>query len=115
MRKSYIHTLIILSTLAASLMITPTLQPVHASTLVVNILQDEFDGTCLDADCSLRDAISAAAASGDTITFAVQGTIPLSLGELTIGKDLTISGPGADLLTISGEDISRVFFINSAT
>src|SRR5947209_14417531 len=49
---------------------------------------------------SLRAQL-AAAANGDTINFSVTGTIGLTSGELLIDKNLTISGPGANLLTIS--------------
>jgi hypothetical protein len=48
---------------------------------------------------SLREAI-AAAAPGETIDFAVTGTILLTSGELVIDKDLVLLGPGADQLTI---------------
>src|SRR5262249_25245752 len=60
---------------------------------------------------SFREAI-ASAASGDTIDFSVTGTIRLTSGELVIDKNLTIQGPGAYLLTISGNNASRGFFIN---
>lgn len=63
---------------------------------------------------SLRQAI-ADAAPGDTINFNLSGcpcTITLASGELVINKDLTIEGPGENLLTISGNNASRVFFIN---
>lgn len=63
---------------------------------------------------SLRQVI-ADAVVGETITFdaAVHGqTIVLTSGELTIDKTLTITGPGADLLTISGNNASRIFHIN---
>jgi hypothetical protein len=62
---------------------------------------------------SLRAAI-AAAADGDAIVFdhrLVGQTIALASGELTIAKDLTITGLGADELTISGSMASRVFDI----
>jgi hypothetical protein len=59
---------------------------------------------------SLRDTI-AAAASGDTIVFAVFGTITLTSGELAIEKDLDIEGPGATLLAVSGNDASRIFHV----
>jgi hypothetical protein len=51
---------------------------------------------------SLRDAIANATA-GDTITFALPApsTITLTTGKLLIDKDLTITGPGADLLTVA--------------
>jgi hypothetical protein len=59
---------------------------------------------------SLRAAI-AAAHNGDTIDFAhdLSGkTIHLST-ELAFGTSLDIKGPGADHLTISGDDVTRVF------
>jgi hypothetical protein len=45
----------------------------------------------------------------DTITFAVNGTITLGGTELFISAPLTINGPGADKLTVSGNNLSRVF------
>jgi hypothetical protein len=69
---------------------------------------------------SLRQAI-ADAASGDTITFDTAGTfatpqtIALTSGELVVSKSLTIQGPGASQLTVSGNNASRVFRIGSGT
>jgi len=65
-----------------------------AAALSVTNLNDSGAG-------SLRQAI-ADAAPGDTITFAVSGTITLTSGELVVAKDLTLSGPGAASLSISG-------------
>jgi hypothetical protein len=65
-------------------------------------------------DTTLRGAI-ANAASGDTIVFAsgLNGQpITLTGGRLTIGTNLTISGPGANNLTISGNNASGVFQIS---
>jgi len=67
---------------------------------------------------SLRAAIFTANNNSDptnTITFAPSlagRTITLTTGELAITKSLTISGPGANLLTISGNNTSRVFDIS---
>ncbi len=65
-----------------------------------------------DADPgSLRAAILASAA-GDVITFdpSLAGqTITLTSGELAITHNLTITGLGADRLTVSGNNHSRVF------
>src|SRR5437588_7243426 len=62
---------------------------------------------------SLRQAISDAG-SGDTIHFAPSvHAITLSSGELDVMKSLTLAGPGASHLSISGNDASRVFNIAS--
>jgi len=37
---------------------------------------------------------------GDTINFAVTGTINLTSGELVIDKSITIAGPGSDQLAV---------------
>jgi len=68
---------------------------------------------------SLRQAI-ASAATGDTIDFAVNGTITLTTGELAINKDLSITGPGATSLTVErstapGTPDFRVFRPQSGT
>ena len=85
---------------------------------VVNTADDHDDGLPGVSDCTLREAINAANQyPGDhTITFAstVTGLITLTGGELTIGKTLDIIGPGAKILTISGNN-SRVFHITSGS
>ncbi len=61
-----------------------------------------------------RCATIAAAASGDTINFSskLRGeTITLTSGELTVGVNLTVDGPGANQLAISGDGAGRVFEI----
>src|SRR5437870_3224666 len=61
---------------------------------------------------SLRQAL-ADANDGDTIDFAVSGTITLITGVLTVDKSVTISGPGAQSLAVNGNANSSVFFIDS--
>ena len=65
---------------------------------------------------SLRDDIvmSNAAGGANTITFApgLSGTITLTSGQLEISSNLTITGPGAGSLTISGDNKSRVFQVD---
>jgi hypothetical protein len=64
---------------------------------------------------SLRQAI-ADIACGGTITFdpdLAGGTIILTGGSLTIGKDMTIDASAAPGLAISGDNASQVFFVES--
>jgi hypothetical protein len=92
----------------------------EADTYQVNSTSDDAakttcDGTVADG-CSLRGAIlDANANSGvaDTITFAstVTGTITLGGTRLPdITDQLDVQGPGADVLTISGNDASGIFY-----
>jgi hypothetical protein len=66
---------------------------------------------------SLRNEVGAAV-SGETITFAVSGTITLTTGEIgSSTPNLTIAGPGPGTLTVSGGDAahtnsSRIFVFN---
>jgi hypothetical protein len=99
-RKSF-KTICIALVILALFSASPTL----AATITVTNLNDSGPG-------SLRDAI-AAASPGDTIVFSVTGTITLTRGELLISKNLTIKGPGASSLAISGNNSSRVFEIAS--
>jgi predicted outer membrane repeat protein len=82
------------------------------STYSVSNLADSGPG-------SLRQAITAANAhpGADTITFAagLTGAITLTSAELAISDDLTISGPGANNLAVSGNNANRVFGITSGT
>ncbi|MEZ5425082.1 MAG: delta-60 repeat domain-containing protein [Pyrinomonadaceae bacterium] len=89
-----------------------------SSNLIVNKTADTNDGSCDPSDCSLREAIAAAnaAATNDTITFdpSLAGqTITLTMGQLVITNNgsLAILGLGAQQLTVSGNNASRVFFI----
>ena len=98
---------------------------VQAQTLrIVTKTEDTNDGAC-DADCSLREAISAAN-TNDMIAFASPlfdspQTITLSeaagFRDLIINKTLTIDGKGANLLTVRRDPAAtanfRVFTINS--
>jgi hypothetical protein len=61
---------------------------------------------------SLRQALLDTPAGG-TVDFqpGLSGTITLTSGELAITKNLTVAGPGASVLTVSGDQASRVFDI----
>lgn len=84
--------------------------------LIVDTLVDENDGDLSPGDVSLREAINFAQ-SGGMINFAsslLGGTIALNLGQLAIDKKLTINGLGADKLTVSGNNASRIFQIENS-
>ena len=95
---------------------TPTPSPLPA--LVVSKTADTNDGTC-NADCSLREAITAANAAGsaDTITFAAgaNGTITLTsaLPVLANNGKLTITGNGRTNTIVSGNNAVRVLQVAS--
>jgi len=65
----------------------------HAATITVTNTNDSGPG-------SLRQAL-AVAQDGDGITFSVSGVIALTSGGLLVNNSVTISGPGANLLSIN--------------
>lgn len=80
-----------------------TVSHLRAATITVTNTNDDGIG-------SLRQAL-ANANDGDTINFAVIGTIGLTSGELLVEKNVIISGPGAEALAVDGNASSRVFHI----
>src|ERR1017187_340486 len=82
---------------------------------VTNTLDDGSAGTLryeigqANSNVGVADTINF-----DPTVFATPQTIPLTSGqlELTDAATTTISGPGAGLLSISGNNSSRVFFIS---
>lgn len=81
----------------------------QAANLVVNNLNDSGVG-------SLRDTINIAS-NNDVLKFLLgsnPSTITLTSGVLAIAKNLTINGPGANLLTISSNNHLPVLDINAA-
>jgi hypothetical protein len=89
------------------------------STLIVNTVSDHADdGTCGETDCTLREAIHRATNAGaPSIIFGapVTGTIALTQGQIDVNVGLAITGPGARVLTVSGNNLSRVFSFNTGT
>ena len=88
------------------------------SPLVVTTLNDEIDNFELD-DLSLREALTIAESNPgiDTITFddSLAGqTLNLTLGPIVVADNVVLQGPGADRLTISGADASRVFHVTGS-
>jgi predicted outer membrane repeat protein len=66
-----------------------------------------------DGPGSLRQTIREAT-EGDTIEVVIKGTVTLSSGELFIGKSLNVIGPGARLLTVSGNHTQRIFRVSDS-
>jgi hypothetical protein len=85
----------------------PIVVSAQDTSLTVTTLADSGPG-------SLRQAV-ADAQNGDTITFAVTGTLVLAGEDISIiTDDLTIQGPGANQLAISGAGTSRIFAVEGA-
>ena len=134
-----------LSVLLLTVTITATLlmvaSPAWATTFTVNSTEDLSQspsaagcstgrlvpggGIANEPECTLRAAIQVANINDqdDTITFGswLSGTITLTQGQLEItndntsGPDLNIEGPQGSLLTVSGNNLSRVFQIDSGS
>ncbi|MEP7013215.1 MAG: choice-of-anchor Q domain-containing protein [Acidobacteriota bacterium] len=81
-----------------------------AATLTVTNLADAGPG-------SLRQAVldANAAAGPDDVAFApgVAGTITLTSGEIAISDPLTVNGPGLGVLTVSGNEQFRIFYVEN--
>ena len=95
------------------------------TTMTVNSLVDTASSTP-DGVLTLREAIHAAntdaafgdapAGSGvDVIEFSVDGVLTLQQGQIVVTEAIEISGPGASMLTIDAQEISRVFNITATT
>jgi len=82
-----------------------------AATCVVTSTADAGDG-------SLRTAIADPACSTITFGLTLPATITLTSGQLTIARNLSIDGPGADKLTVArssadGTPEFGIFFISA--
>jgi predicted outer membrane repeat protein len=118
----------LLSMWAISLAATPAM----AATWTVNSTGDTTTAAAGNCNAStfvcptLRDAVAAANAdSGDTITFdaslnnqtitlsAYPALADISKNQLEIKSNMTITGPGASKLTISGGGYSRLFLVDT--
>lgn len=89
-----------------------------AATFTVNSTVDSTALACSSGTCTLRRAVQEAnaLAGADAIEFqaGLTGTIDLAFGELVITQSVTITGPGARILTLNGLDANRGFRINGA-
>src|SRR5688572_9510724 len=83
--------------------------PSLAATFTVSSLADSGPG-------SLRQAVLSANAAGgpDLVDITVSGTITLTSGEIPITDAVFVDGPAVGAITVSGNGLSRIFFIQSA-
>ena len=89
------------SGVAGLLLLCVVAMQLHAETITVTNTNDSGPG-------SLPQAL-AIANDGDAITFAVTGTVSLTSGGLLIAKNVTISGPGANQLSVDSNQALFVF------
>ena len=87
----------------------------NAATFTVNTLADNESNGCAFGQCTLREAVADAGNSigSDTINFqsGLNGRIVLNGTAITIDSNVTINGPGARTLSVSGNNASRVFVV----
>jgi hypothetical protein len=91
-------------------------EPLEARHLLATFTVTNLNDSGAD---SLRDAVAQANvdAVADDIVFdsGLIGTIGLTSGELLITQPVTITGPGAPLLTIDAQQTSRIFNIDDSS
>jgi len=93
------------SVLGVLLLVFGLALPGLANTFTVTNTNDSGPG-------SLRVALSSAA-NGDTINIDATGTLTLTSGELVIGTNVTINGPGTARLAVNGNGQFTVFQVNA--
>jgi hypothetical protein len=96
-------------------------RPDRQTRQLCRLLLESLEGRCVPStvtnlndsgDGSLRQAILDTPAGGKVhFQPGLTGRITLTSGELAIGRDLTIDGPGASVITVSGNHASRIFDI----
>jgi Ca2+-binding RTX toxin-like protein len=100
--------------LGATVLFAPS---ANADQFTVNTLADAPPTAPPDFNGTLRDALYDASqtAGHDIVSFdpALNGTITLTEGQLRLYEDTEIIGPGRDVITVSGNDQSRVFYMSA--
>lgn len=117
--------LILIATVALLFVALPQIFNAHAGdkkkvaggvVFLVNTTADHNDLSCDSQDCTLAEAIDASnnALNTDSIQFNVTGTINLVTALPNITDNVTIQGPGADMLTVKSTGNFRIFNITTA-
>ena len=97
----------------------PAPSAVAAATLTVDTFEDTFDGSCADADCSIRDAV-ASVDPGGTVRVP-PGFYPLdrsgtgpNAGDVDLSRPVTIVGTGETGTFVDASALGdRVFDVSS--
>src|SRR5579871_1675067 len=122
LRRPLLTSLVLILFMGVLSILTP--KTAHAAAYVVDTTSDANLTACTAAvnDCSLRGAINDATVAGgavtfDTTVFATAQTITLTspLPFITNSATITITGPGAALLTIDGGNAYQPFETNTGT
>ena len=100
----------ILTSLKITLLISVLVICANAATITVTNTNDSGAGSLRQA---ILDAAPGSTIDFDPTVFATPQTITLTSGQLVIDKNLAIQGPGASILSVSGNNASRVFSISS--
>jgi hypothetical protein len=105
----------ILAMSLALMMSLVSIAPANATTTftlldVTSLADTEDPGTLRWA---ITQANATTASDYGKITFSVAGAITLTSDLPQISRDLTIEGPGQNVLTVSGADLYQIFYINS--
>ena len=96
--------------LFSAIFFTLALASTQAATFTVSTIADTGPGSLrqaiLDANTTVGD---------DTIVFTTNGTITLASPLPTVTDNTTMTGPGTNLATISGNNSVRIFSLNAGT
>ena len=88
-----------------ALMLALLAAPARAADIVVTVEHDAGNGSCLDAECTLRDAVTEAVSTDRVILPG--GIYELDQGSLALNGE-TIVGTGARSTVIVGDESDRV-------
>ncbi|REJ75261.1 MAG: hypothetical protein DWQ47_07175 [Acidobacteria bacterium] len=110
---------IIVTIICCFLLFVPLVSQAYPATFVVDTLLDNENDGCGVNACTLREAIvDANTLPGfDNIEFTpgLSGTIVLAGSHIVISSAMTINGPGASELAVSGNNLSRVFLVSGTS
>jgi CSLREA domain-containing protein len=102
-------------------LLLPTTVAGGPAVTVVDTFVDEFDGSCADGDCSLRDAIASSPAGGEVVLpsgfypLSVTGPGGIESGDLDISADLIVSADGDTGVFVSAPAGDRVIHVHGAS